>query len=101
MSDGVNLARSIQLAADIDPIEGSKEILVSEEKSWDLDDEQLGLGPITKSNAGSKQVGKFLERRNEQQRQEDLLTLTDSPLNGKVRERGLPKNQTPVKDRKH
>ena len=105
-SDGLNTnslisAKSIDFLEDLDPYEGGKQVNFAPPTPRDMTDEELGLGVITKPSPMGKVIGKVPDRRSDLQKALLLKELTDSPNNGKPRDRVLPKNMTPTSQRLH
>lgn len=92
-----SVLQSLDSLADINPLEGSRKI-VNDEQSYDLSDDDLGLGPINTTGDVSRAK---LPKKPSQKQRENIDMLTGSPNNGKPRDRDLPKNVRAVADRKH
>jgi len=106
LSDGLNTnsmisAKSIEFLEDIDPYEGSKLIAFEPPSRRDQTDEELGLGVVTKPSPHGRIIGKVPKRRSQFEKDAQLVEITDSPINGKPRDRGLPKNNVPTSQHKH
>jgi hypothetical protein len=95
-SGGLN-TRSIDSIPDVDPLEGSRKIVI-ENNYHDPSDHELGLGPALGSGSPPKSQ---LPNKPSFQQKVIIDKLRGSPDKGKPRDRDLPQNVKAVAERKH
>lgn len=94
--------KNIDHLPDIDSLEGSQ-VINQVNDTYDLSDEELGLGP-SKLLSGQQQqlnITNTLPNKPTQQQMLNIALISGSPESGKPRDRDLPKNMRPIAERKH
>ncbi len=89
--------RSMDSIPDVDPLEGSRQIII-ENNYHDPSDHDLGLGPALGSGSPPKSQ---LPSKPTHQQKVIIDKLRNSPDKGKPRDRDLPQNVKAVTERKH